>query len=129
MHHTWLRDTNGRLVDEALLTVMRAPRTFTGEDVVELGLHGGAVCVRRTLRALLAAGATSFAALDSALVALRSQGLAGNRVVVAAEDGVRCASLVACLDRCHGVGFDEVSLADGLAQPLPTLVTPEASPR
>ncbi|MCA9753100.1 MAG: tRNA uridine-5-carboxymethylaminomethyl(34) synthesis GTPase MnmE [Gemmatimonadetes bacterium] len=57
VHHTWLRDTNGRLVDEALLTVMRAPRTFTGEDVVELGLHGGAVCVRRTLRALLAAGA------------------------------------------------------------------------
>ena len=74
-------------------------------------------------------GATSFAALDSALVALRSQGLAGNRVVVAAEDGVRCASLVACLDRCRGVGFDEVSLADGLAEPLPTLVTPEASPR
>ncbi|MEZ5064095.1 MAG: tRNA uridine-5-carboxymethylaminomethyl(34) synthesis GTPase MnmE [bacterium] len=57
VHHTWLRDTNGRLVDEALVTVMRAPRTFTGEDVVELGLHGGAVCARRTLRALLAAGA------------------------------------------------------------------------
>jgi biopolymer transport protein ExbD len=74
-------------------------------------------------------GPASFAALDSALVALRSEGVAGSRVVVAAEDGVRCAALVACLDRCRGAGFDAISLADGLAEPLPTLSATEASGR
>jgi tRNA U34 5-carboxymethylaminomethyl modifying GTPase MnmE/TrmE len=32
---------NGRVVDEVLLSVMRAPRTFTREDVVEITCHGG----------------------------------------------------------------------------------------
>jgi tRNA modification GTPase len=57
VHHAWLRDATGRPLDEALVTVMRAPRTFTGEDVVEIGVHGGAVPSRRVLHALFAAGA------------------------------------------------------------------------
>jgi tRNA modification GTPase len=57
VHHAWLRDEEGRTLDEALVTVMRAPRTFTGEDVVEVGVHGGAIPARRVLRALLRAGA------------------------------------------------------------------------
>lgn len=58
VHHAWLHDPDsGRLLDEALVTVMRAPRTYTGEDVVEIGVHGGAIPARRVLRALLAAGA------------------------------------------------------------------------
>src|SRR6185369_11973924 len=31
----------GKVVDEVLLSVMRAPRTFTREDVVEITCHGG----------------------------------------------------------------------------------------
>jgi tRNA modification GTPase len=57
VHHAWLRDGEGRALDEALVTVMRAPRTYTGEDVVELGVHGGWIAARRVLRAALAAGA------------------------------------------------------------------------
>lgn len=57
VHHAWIHDAAGRPVDEALFTVMRAPRTYTGEDVVEIGVHGGAVPARRALRAVLAAGA------------------------------------------------------------------------
>jgi tRNA modification GTPase len=57
VHHAWLRDNEGRALDEALITVMRAPRTYTGEDVVELGVHGGWIAARRVLRAALAAGA------------------------------------------------------------------------
>ena len=40
---------DGRRVDEALLLLMRAPRSFTREDVVELHCHGGLVAVRRVL--------------------------------------------------------------------------------
>jgi tRNA modification GTPase len=57
VHHAWLRDATGAALDEALVTVMRAPRTYTGEDVVEIGVHGGTVPARRVLRALLDAGA------------------------------------------------------------------------
>ena len=47
----------GEPVDEALLLLMRAPRSFTREDVVELHCHGGVVVVRRVLELVLEAGA------------------------------------------------------------------------
>jgi tRNA modification GTPase len=50
-----LRD--GSIVDEVLLSIMRAPRTFTREDVVEISCHGGMVAARAVLDAVLAAGA------------------------------------------------------------------------
>jgi tRNA modification GTPase len=49
--------TTGERVDEALLLLMRAPRSFTREDVVELHCHGGLVVVRRVLELVFAAGA------------------------------------------------------------------------
>ena len=48
---------SGERLDEALLLLMRAPRSFTREDVVELHCHGGLVAVRRVLKAVLDAGA------------------------------------------------------------------------
>ena len=44
-------------VDEALLLLMRAPRSFTRETVVELHCHGGLVAVQEVLELVLAAGA------------------------------------------------------------------------
>ena len=56
--HGWVVDpTTGGPIDEVLLAWMRGPRSFTGEDTVELSCHGGPVPVRETLRAVLAAGA------------------------------------------------------------------------
>jgi tRNA modification GTPase len=52
-----LDPASGERVDEALLLLMRAPRSFTREDVVELHGHGGLVAVRRVLELVLAAGA------------------------------------------------------------------------
>ncbi len=49
--------TSGERVDEALLLLMRAPRSFTRETVVELHCHGGLVAVQRVLELVLAAGA------------------------------------------------------------------------
>ncbi|MFN9545697.1 MAG: tRNA uridine-5-carboxymethylaminomethyl(34) synthesis GTPase MnmE [Cyanobacteriota bacterium] len=48
---------SGERVDEVLLLLMRAPRSFTREDVVELHCHGGLVVVRRVLELVLTAGA------------------------------------------------------------------------
>jgi tRNA modification GTPase len=48
---------NAAVVDEAMAAFMRAPRSFTREDVVELSLHGGTLPAQTTLRLCLAAGA------------------------------------------------------------------------
>lgn len=44
-------------VDEVLVMVMRGPRTFTGEDTVEINCHGGTYVVSRVLETVLRAGA------------------------------------------------------------------------
>ena len=49
----WLRQpADGRRLDEALVLGFAAPASFTGEDVVELQLHGGPAVVRSVLEAL-----------------------------------------------------------------------------
>jgi len=48
---------DGRRIDEVLASIMRAPRTYTREDVVEIGCHGGIVATRAVLDAVLARGA------------------------------------------------------------------------
>ncbi|MBO0460345.1 tRNA uridine-5-carboxymethylaminomethyl(34) synthesis GTPase MnmE [Enterococcus sp. DIV1298c] len=46
-----------QLVDEVMVSVMRAPKTFTREDVVEINCHGGIVVVNQILQLLLREGA------------------------------------------------------------------------
>jgi tRNA modification GTPase len=48
---------DGQVIDEALLSVMRAPRTFTREEVVEISCHGGILAAKSVLETVLAAGA------------------------------------------------------------------------
>lgn len=50
-------DENGKMIDEALALKMLAPKSFTGEDVVELQCHGGAVVLRKTLELVMRSGA------------------------------------------------------------------------
>ncbi|GIQ70038.1 tRNA uridine-5-carboxymethylaminomethyl(34) synthesis GTPase MnmE [Xylanibacillus composti] len=58
IHYGKVKDPGtGETVDEVLVSIMRAPRSFTMEDVVEVSCHGGIVPVRRTLDLLLEAGA------------------------------------------------------------------------
>lgn len=45
------------LIDEALVAVMRAPHSYTGEDVVEINCHGGFLAADRILEQLIKAGA------------------------------------------------------------------------
>ncbi len=44
-------------IDDVVITVFRAPHSYTGEDTVEISCHGGLATVRSTLRATLDAGA------------------------------------------------------------------------
>lgn len=46
-----------RVIDEVMVAVMRAPRTLTREDVVEISGHGGLLAVRLVLESVLQAGA------------------------------------------------------------------------
>lgn len=44
---------NGEKMEEVLVTVMKGPRSFTTEDVVEISAHGGVISVRRVMDLLL----------------------------------------------------------------------------
>ena len=52
---------SGEVLDEVLLLYMQAPRSFTGEDVVEFHCHGGLICVQRVLEQVLSNGAEAAA--------------------------------------------------------------------
>lgn len=51
-------DAEGREIDEVLTFYFRGPKSYTGEDVVEIQAHAGPVVLRRLLSAVLAAGAS-----------------------------------------------------------------------
>lgn len=53
----WARDRHGRAVDQVLAFAMRAPASFTGEDVAELHGHGGPHNLERLLAVVLDRGA------------------------------------------------------------------------
>lgn len=49
--------TNGKIIDEALLSVFKAPNSYTGEDVVEFNCHGGLRVCKMVLEAVYQNGA------------------------------------------------------------------------
>lgn len=49
--------SHGEVLDDVLLTVFRAPRSYTGEDTVEISCHGGIYVTRRILREVISCGA------------------------------------------------------------------------
>ena len=49
--------TGGEIIDEVLVSVMKAPHTYTKEDIVEINCHGGSLVTRRVLEAVLKTGA------------------------------------------------------------------------
>ena len=53
---TRIVDANGETVDEVLITCFHGPRSYTGEDTVEIACHGGVLVMRRVLQGLLDVG-------------------------------------------------------------------------
>lgn len=56
IHYGYIYDGE-ELIDEVLVMIMRAPRTFTGEDTVEIDCHGGVFSMKRVLETVLKNGA------------------------------------------------------------------------
>lgn len=48
---------DGKVLDESLITIFRAPRSYTGENVVEISCHGGILLTQNILSAAFSAGA------------------------------------------------------------------------
>ncbi len=46
----------GKVIDEVMIAVMKAPRSYTGEETVEIQCHGGALVTRRVLETVLNTG-------------------------------------------------------------------------
>lgn len=57
LHLGYIKDDNGNIIDEVLLTIMRAPHSYTCEDVVEFSCHGGPVVLTQVLELCLNNGA------------------------------------------------------------------------
>jgi tRNA modification GTPase len=58
VHYGWVVDpVMSHRIDDGLLTVFRAPGSYTGEDSVEISCHGGIVPMRRVLEVATRAGA------------------------------------------------------------------------
>ncbi|MFS0784093.1 tRNA uridine-5-carboxymethylaminomethyl(34) synthesis GTPase MnmE [Bacillus sp. 1P06AnD] len=58
IHYGHLKDPKtNQTVEEVMVSIMRGPKTFTREDVVEINCHGGIVSVKKVLNLVLAMGA------------------------------------------------------------------------
>ena len=56
IHYGFIKN-NKELLDEVLVSVMKSPKTFTAEDVVEINCHGGIIPTKQILELMLSKGA------------------------------------------------------------------------
>ena len=57
LHFGQIKDMDGKELDEVLVSVFRAPHSYTGEDSTEISLHGSSYIVKNLLESLIWAGA------------------------------------------------------------------------
>lgn len=57
INHGYIIDKNGNIIDEVLVSVMLAPKTYTMEDIVEINTHGGIASTNKVLELCLVNGA------------------------------------------------------------------------
>ena len=57
IHYGYIKNNNEK-IDEVLVSVMKAPKTFTKEDIVEINCHGGIATTNKVLEILLNNGTT-----------------------------------------------------------------------
>lgn len=56
IHYGYIVD-NGTIIDEVLVMIMKGPKSFTGEDTIEINCHGGVYVVNRVLEIVIRNGA------------------------------------------------------------------------
>ncbi len=57
LYHGYIKDLQGNIIDEVLVSFMPAPKTYTCEDVVEINCHSGIFTLKSILRLVLESGA------------------------------------------------------------------------
>ena len=57
IHYGFITEEDGSIIDEVMVSVMKAPRSYTTEDTVEINCHGGALMMKKILMAVTKAGA------------------------------------------------------------------------
>ena len=57
IHYGFIVEKNETIVDEVMISVMRAPRSYTAEDTVEVNCHGGILMMRKIMELVIQAGA------------------------------------------------------------------------
>ena len=57
IHYGFIVEEDGTIIDEVMVSVMKAPRSYTAEDTVEINCHGGVLMMQKILHRVLKAGA------------------------------------------------------------------------
>ena len=57
IHYGYIVDSDENVIDEVMVAVMKAPRSYTTEDTVEINCHGGVLVVQKVLQTVLENGA------------------------------------------------------------------------
>jgi tRNA modification GTPase len=113
----------GGIVDEVLLHVMRAPHSFTREDVVEINCHGGAGPLNAVLDLVLANGArlaepgefTQRAFLNGRIDLVQAEAVI-DTIRARTQAGLRAAAAAASGALSRDIGLIKVALVDALAR-------------
>ncbi len=107
-------------IDEVMAFIYRAPKSYTGENVVEFCSHGSSLLVGRVLDALLSAGAVaaqpgeftrrafengklSLDRAESVMALINSHSEGGARAALAAKDGALWQEISACCERLSDI--------------------------
>ncbi len=56
IHYGHIVDENKKIIDEVLVMIMRSPKSFTTEDIVEINCHGGISCTNKIMEILIKGG-------------------------------------------------------------------------
>lgn len=57
VHYGKIKDEHGRILDECVATIFRAPRSYTKEDIVEISCHGSSYILEQVIQLMMRAGA------------------------------------------------------------------------
>ena len=57
IHYGFIIEDNGNILDEVMVLLMKAPKSYTCEDVIEIDSHGGAYLIQKILKLLIRHGA------------------------------------------------------------------------
>ena len=56
INYGFIVDENNEKIDEVLVSIFKSPKTYTGEDIVEINCHGGIACTNKILELTLTNG-------------------------------------------------------------------------